>query len=179
MIQELLGVSDMYDAPAKIMDILLRDEQRRDDIFRQFIKHFNGDLSWDYFGELYESELSEHKNKKQFFSPDCLYDLCTELVTHNGIVHEPAAGSGGMVIKYWWKQASKQLPWDFVPSSLIFSCWELSDRSLPLLLFNLAIRGINAEVFYGDVLERNVKARYVVINEENDPMAFSRIIRTI
>ena len=33
------------------------------------------------------------------------------------------------------------------------------------------------EVFHGDVLENVAKARYVLINEYDDPLAFSDIVR--
>ena len=94
-----------------------------------------------------------------------------------GFIHEPTAGTGGLIIQYWWVLASKQLPWRFKPHTCIFSCWELSDRSIPILLLNMAIRGMMGEVFHGDVLENVAKARYVLLNEQDDGLAFSDIVR--
>ena len=93
------------------------------------------------------------------------------------MVHEPTAGTGGLLIQYWWNKARAKLPWKFKPSTCIMSCWELSNRSMPLLLFNLSIRGIMGEVFHGDVLENSAKARYVLLNERDDALAFSDIVR--
>ncbi len=41
----------------------------------------------------------------------------------------------------------------------------------------MAIRGMMGEVFHGDVLENVAKARYVLLNEQNDGLAFSDIVR--
>ncbi len=89
-----------------------------------------------------------------------------------GVIHEPTAGTGGLIIQYWWELASKQLPWRFKPHTCIFTCWELSDRSIPILLLNMAIRGMMGEVFHGDVLENVAKARYVLINACNKALPF-------
>ncbi len=57
------------------------------------------------------------------------------------------------------------------------TCWELSSRSIPLLLLNLSIRGIMGYVYHGDVLERTVKMKYILINKEDDTLGFSEIIK--
>ena len=61
------------------------------------------------------------------------------------------------------------------PSKNIFECWELSDRSIPILLFNLSIRGMMGIVYHGDVLEKKIKQKYILLNRKDDALAFSEI----
>lgn len=176
-ILNILGCSDIRLMPERIMDIITGDKAVRDDIYRELIKAHGGDMSYEWFATIYESDLSERKQKKQDFTPAGPADIAAMLCETEGIIHEPTAGNGSMIIRYWWNMARKKLPWDFKPHTCIISCWELSERSVPILLLNLSIRGIMGEVFHGDVLENQAKARYVLINEYDDPLAFSDIVR--
>lgn len=175
--ESFLGFDDIMNLPSRIMGIVTGDRSERDEIYREAIKRHAGDLSYDWFGELYETELAQRAKNKQDFTPRQVSEICALLTETDGVVYEPTAGNGGMLIQYWWNRASKKLPWKFKPSTCIASCWELSDRSIPFLLFNLSIRGIMGEVFHGDVLENSAKARYVLLNERDDALAFSDIVR--
>ena len=53
----------------------------------------------------------------------------------------------------------------------------MSDRSIPLLLLNLSIRGIMGYVYHGDVLDGNVKQKYILLNPTDDALAFSDIVK--
>jgi hypothetical protein len=175
---DLFNIADLLDLPAAVMTLLEGDPEKRDETYRQLIVLNNLDLSRDFFQELYESELSQRKQKKQYFTPDSVETLASLLTgLPKGMIHEPTAGNGSLIIADWWNRCLSFYPWTYKPSDHIVSCWELSDRSIPLLLFNLSIRGIMGEVIHGDVLERTVKARYVLINEQDDALAFSMIVR--
>lgn len=177
-ILSIIGCDDIRLMPERIMDIITGDKAVRDDIYRELIKAHGGDMSYEWFQKIYEAELSERKKKGQDFTNMSVAKLLFELDgKRKGIIHEPTAGTGGLLIAYWWGLASKKLPWDFKPHTCIISCWELSERSVPILLLNLSIRGIMGEVFHGDVLKNQAKARYVLINEYDDPLAFSDIVR--
>lgn len=174
----ILGTHDIRVLPECIMNLLFGDQDVRDNVFRELIRSHAGDLSYDWFQEVYEEELSERREKKQDFTPREVSVLETQLTgAREGFIHEPTTGTGGLIIQYWWELASKQFPWRFKPHSCIFSCWEISDRSIPILLLNMAIRGMMGEVFHGDVLENAAKARYVLLNEQDDALAFSDIVR--
>lgn len=58
-----------------------------------------------------------------------------------------------------------------------FTPLEVSDRAIPLLLLNLSIRGIMGYVYHGDVLERTVKARYILLNQKDDALGFSDVVK--
>lgn len=167
----VFGTHDIRTLPECIMSLLFGDQEVRDDVFRELIRCHAGDLSYDWFQEVYEEELSERRKKGQDFTPREVSMLETQLTgAREGVIHEPTAGTGGIIIQYWWELASKQLPWRFKPHTCIFTCWELSDRSIPILLLNMAIRGMMGEVFHGDVLENVAKARYVLLEDIQEPL---------
>lgn len=179
-IEELFSVfriEDLKDLPGAVMKLIEGDREKRDEIYKELIKLNDYDLSHDWFQQLYESELSERKQKKQDFTPYELGVLCSELTHQEGTLHEPTAGNGGMIIADWWQRCRKHLPWEHFPSQHIVTCWELSSRSLPILLLNLSIRGIMGYVYNGDVLEQSVKQKYILLNRKNDTLGFSDVIR--
>lgn len=170
-------IEDLKDLPVAVMTLIEGDREKRDEIYKELIKLNDYDLSHDWFQQLYESELSERKQKKQDFTPYELGVICSELTHQEGTLHEPTAGNGGMIIADWWQRCRKHLPWEHFPSQHIVTCWELSSRSLPILLLNLSIRGIMGYVYNGDVLEQSVKQKYILLNRKNDTLAFSDVIR--
>ena len=171
----LFNIEDLRDFPDAVMLLLEGDIGRRDEIYCELMRINNNDMSFDWFQALYENELSERKQKKQDFTPDALGVLCSELTRQNGSIHEPTAGNGSMIIADWWQRCSKKIPWEHFPSQNIVTCWELSARSIPILLLNLSIRGIMGYVYHGDVLTMEVKQKYILLNKKNDTLAFSEI----
>lgn len=135
------------------------------------------DMSYDWFQGLYENELSERKQKKQDFTPNSLGILCSKLTSQAGPIHEPTAGNGSMIIADWWQRCHNKIPWEHFPSQNMVTCWELSARSIPILLLNLSIRGIMGYVYHGDVLEKSIKMKYILLNRKDDTLGFSDIIK--
>ena len=169
-------IKDLMDLPNAVTKILDMDLEDRNKIYRELIRLNDNDLSYDWFQEFYESDLSERKQKKQDFTPNSLGVLCSLITSQTGSIHEPTAGSGSMIIADWWQRCMKLLPWEHFPSQNIVSCWELSDRSIPILLLNLSIRGIMGYVYHGDVLTKEVKQKYILLNRKDDTLSFSEII---
>ena len=170
-------IEDLKDLSVAVMTLIEGDREKRDEIYKELIKLNDYDLSHDWFQQLYESELSERKQKKQDFTPYEIGVICSELTHQEGTLHEPTAGNGGMIIADWWQRCRKHLPWEHFPSQHIVTCWELSSRSLPILLLNLSIRGIMGYVYHGDILEQSVKQKYILLNRKNDTLDFSDVIR--
>ena len=170
-------INDLMDLPNAVTKILDMDLEDRNKIYRELIRLNDNDLSYDWFQEVYESDLSERKQKKQDFTPNSLGVLCSLLTSQTGSIHEPTAGNGSMIIADWWQRCTKSLPWEHFPSQNIVSCWELSDRSIPILLLNLSIRGIMGYVYHGDVLTKEVKQKYILLNRKDDTLSFSEIIK--
>ena len=155
-------------------------ESNEDDAVREkhlAVEEFGYDVGRDWFRELYEAELAERKQKGQDFTAPEVSELLAELSGADGSVHEPTAGTGGLLIAAWNRARTAVLPWEFFPSQHMVDCWELSGRSVPILLFNLSIRGIMGYVHHGDVLEQKAVMHYVLLNRSDDALGFSEIIK--
>lgn len=173
----IFEVTDMRLLPEAIMLVVMSNSPERDDIYRELLDLNNHDVSHDWFQSLYEGELSERKEKKQDFTPNSLGILSSMLIgIKDGATYEPTAGNGSMLIADWWRKAQAHVPFDFYPSKNPIECWELSDRSIPILLLNLSIRGIVGIVHHGDVLEQKEIATYQLVNEKDDCLGFSKVI---
>ncbi|WP_394901498.1 hypothetical protein [Bacteroides xylanisolvens] len=173
----LFGIEDLKDLPSAVMNLLEGDIDARNEVYKELIRKNNGDMSYDWFQEIYETELSERKQKKQDFTPNILGVLCSNMTSQSGSIHEPTAGNGSMIIADWWERCRKKIPWEHFPSQNMITCWELSARSIPILLLNLSIRGMMGYVYHGDVLTKEVKQKYILLNRKDDTLAFSEIIK--
>ena len=173
---EIFGIRDIQNLPSAALSIVLGDKEKRHQVYRQLLQANNYDMSFDWFQKIYESEMSEGKRKGQHFTPPEVYSLIAEIVGNDtGSVHEPTAGTGGLIIGDWWRKCSAVNPWRWRPRAHPYVAWELSDRAVPLLLLNLSIRGIHAMVYHGDTLEMAVYAKYYVENINNDALSFSEV----
>lgn len=175
-ILQIFGISDLLNLPDAIMSLLNGDPIQRDSTYRELLRLAGYDLSYDWFQSIYEEELSQRKQKKQDFTPNSVGQLAAALCgEHSRSTYEPTAGNGSMLIADWDTKRRKAFPWKFFPSENQFECWELSDRSIPILLLNLSIRGMMGIVYHGDVLEKTVKQKYILLNRNDDALAFSEI----
>lgn len=173
-INDIVGVDDSFKMPAVLMDIMF-DKERREAMFREFLE-YETDMSFDWFHIYYQEEYAERKTKKQDFTPNSIGKLLAGIITpEKGMVHEAACGTGGLIIQTWHKQQMNCNPFDYLPSNYFYQCEEMSDRSIPFLLFNLMIRGMNATVIHGDAIHRTAKQVYFVQNDNNDFMQFSSL----
>lgn len=174
----LFKIEDLSELSNAVMRIIEGDIRERNIIYHELMRMNGYDMSYDWFQELYENELSERKQKKQDFTPNTLGVLCSKLTGQLGSIHEPTAGNGSMIIADWWQRCRKFLPYEHFPSQHIVTCWELSSRSIPILLLNLSIRGIMGYVYHGDVIENIVKQKYILLNAHDDTLGFSDIIKS-
>jgi hypothetical protein len=175
---ELFAIEDIIALPDAIMRLLEGDIALRDEVYIKLLEMNNNDLSHDWFQEIYETELAQRNQRKQDFTPNDVSKLAS-LLTGNpkGWIHEPTAGNGSMLIVDWYTRRRSMLPFEYYPSEHMISCWELSNRAIPILLLNLSIRGMMGYVFHGDVLTQEVKMKYVLLNRKNDMFGFSEIIK--
>ena len=178
-VNNLLGISDSYQAPDKMMQ-LLKNQAQRKKMFLKFLEVFDYDLSYEWFYIYFQEEHADRKNKKQDFTPVCVSRLMSEMFNEKqhkdgfDVIEEPAAGTGSTIIAHWYRELKKcTFPWDFRPDNYLYKLTELSDKTIPFLLFNLAIRGMNALVIHGNSLTKVVKNVFWLYNEKNDPMGFS------
>lgn len=176
----LFDIDDLRHLPESIMSLLEGDVEKRDKIYKELIELNNYDMSFDWFSEIYETDLAQRKKNGQDFTPKSVAKLCSLLTgTSEGMVHEPTAGNGSMLIADWWEKRKIRLPWEYFPSRHMINCWELSSRALPILLLNLSIRGMMGYVYHGDVLTMEIKAKYILLNRKDNTLAFSEIIKDV
>lgn len=197
LFHELLEIDDKYKAPDKLMKILY-DREKRENIFRELLD-FNWRVDFDWFHEYFQEEHAERKTKMQDFTPssvskvisqitdekrqvddsetflEVLKKLCEEEQFEGMTRLDVAAGTGGITITKWNEDRMNHSPFTYKPSYYLYYCEELSDRSIPFLLFNLLIRGMNAVVIHGDSLTRNCKGVFFVQNSKDDHMRFSEL----
>lgn len=175
----LLGIADSYEAPAALLAIL-RDKDRREALFREALEAHNYDVTYDWFHRYFQDEHADRAEKKQDFTPNSVASLLSGIVSgdrkEGDTYYEPAAGTGGILIRQWQADRIRHSPFDYTPSMYLYQAEELSDRAIPFLLFNLALRGINASVVHVDVLSRKAaKGAWLVQNTRDDFLAFSDI----
>lgn len=175
-INNLLGIEESYKAPARIMEILYMDKSDRDEIFMKFLDAFDKDVTYDWFHEYFQEEHADRRNQKQDFTPQSISKLLSEIVGYDGnAYYEPAAGTGGIIIERWNQDRYKHTPFDYEPRMYYYGAEELSDRTIPFLLFNMIIRGMNGHVVQCDVLTRESKGAFFIQNDGNDFMSFSSL----
>lgn len=195
-VNKILGIDESYKAPEKMLNLML-DDKKRLETFKKFLD-FSTDMSLDWFHEYYQDEQAERKSQKQDFTPDSIAQLLNDLVEKDrsaGEYFEPAAGTGGVLIKRWWNDRLKDPVhlahvkksvldknkgisiFTYDPRNYWYQVEEMSDRALPFLIFNMSIRGMNGAIVQCDSLSRKTKEVYFIRNNTSDFLAFSDVIK--
>ena len=112
------------------------------------------DLTVDWLQKIYQFYHADRENKKQDYTPISLSKLVSYLSYMPGekVVYDCCCGSGALTIQKWC-----------VNPNLKFVCEELDSNVLPILLFNLCIRNIEATVVNKDILSMDIFASYKVV----------------
>lgn len=150
-VNEILDIDEAYKAPDRLMEILL-DPPLREKVFQQFLA-VSTDLSFDWFHEYFEDEQAQRKSKKQDFTPLGVAKLMVQLSQSGDTYFEAAAGTGGIMITSWAHNPVKY-----------YEVEEMSDKAVPFLLFNMAIRKMNGVLIQCDSLTRKAKEIYQLSN---------------
>ena len=149
-INNILNIKESYELPERLMELLMGENAS--DLFNRFLQ-IESDLSFDWFTDYFQEEHSNRNNMMQDFTPKEVAKLLPMLEENYNSVADICCGTGGLTIAAWNHN-----------KHATFYCEELSTRAFPLLLFNLAIRNINAIAVNKDVLENKVYAVYKVNN---------------
>lgn len=174
-INQMLGTNDSYKQPGKLMELML-DDEKREETFRQFLE-IETDMSYEWFQEAYEQEHADRKGKKQDFTPHAVGSLLSKITNQDSThYYEVACGNGGIMIQAWHEQRLRVGLGNYNPKAFWYQVEELSDRSLPFLIFNMAIRGMNGVVLHGDSLTREFKDVYFIRNMNDHYGGFSEVI---
>ena len=172
------GIDEAYKAPSILMNILF-DKGLREKLFKDLLIAHDYDLSYDWFFEYFQDEHADRKKKKQDFTPRCVAELLSRIALTGegdpGNYYECCAGTGSIMITHWDNHRRGYSPFAYRPSQHFAHLEELSDRTVPFLLLNMMVRGMNGVVVHGDTLRRTCKSAYLVCNTEDDHMDYSGI----
>lgn len=147
-INELFGIKESFELPEKLMSVLM-DKEQREKVFNEFLQ-YDFDFSHDCLRDYFQDEHAARSALKQDYTPDCLCDLIAALMPETDKIIDICSGTGALTIG--------------TGKNVYFQCEELSKMSIPILLFNLAIRGMNATVLQKNVLDRTVEKVYKLTN---------------
>ena len=172
---ELLGITESYQAPQALLAVLY-DREKREQLMRDVLAAVDYDVDDDFFRDYFQEEHADRKTKKQDFTPTSISRLTRALVGDTGgSFYEGCAGTGSMTIAAWDADRKQHSPFDYRPSWYFYVCEELSERAIPFLVFNLAIRGMNAVVTHCDVLRREAYGVFYVQNDNDNHLGFSSV----
>lgn len=148
--KEILEISDISESPDKIKEIILNNQT---EIFKKWILK-NPDLTCDSLQPIFQYYLADRKGKMQDYTSKSLaLAACMVVEIHKAkSVYDMCAGSGALTIQAW-----------NINPKCRFICQEYDERVIPFLIFNLAIRNMNAIVIRGDVLSEEQFEAYALI----------------
>lgn len=185
-VNEILSISDSYQAPDRVLQLVLStDRKERNNVYNQLADLFDNDYSKDWFFEYFQEEHADRHQNKQDFTPPSLASIIHHVLRDGyrteerpdgrRITYEPAAGTGQLIIRDWWLNRKRFMPWEYRPIDHLIVCSELSVKTVPFLLLNLAVRGMCGMVFHMNTMTKEVYAVYVVCNPDNNPCGFSDV----
>lgn len=145
---DLFGCVSVDTLPDKIMLTLLSQSPT---IYFDKYKELCPDLSVDWLQRVYQFYHADREEKKQDYTPVALAKLVSFLsyTPNEKVVYDCCAGSGALTIQKW--SANPELK---------FVCEELDEKVLPILLFNLCIRNIEATVINKNILTGEIICSY-------------------
>ena len=151
-VNSIIGIKESFELPNKLMKIL--QSSQREKIFNDFME-IGEELDHDWFTQYFEEEHANKSKMAQDFTPKEVADLVASMAGEADCITDLCAGTGGLAISAWSRNREAS-----------FICYELSQRVIPLLLFNLAIRNIKATVLRSDILTGEIFERYKIIKGE-------------
>lgn len=125
------------------------------DSMREYKAMVDDDLTKDWLQMVYQYYMADREKKKQDFTPACLGKLTSKLVGKTDTFVDMCAGSGALTIQRWAENPDQK-----------FELYEIDENVIPYLLYNLALRNIEADVWQGDVLTGDFTARYKITKGE-------------
>ena len=148
---DLFGCVSIETFPDKIALALLSQNPI---LYFDRYKELCPDLTVDWLQRVYQFYHADRENKKQDYTPISLAKLVSYLSCMPGekVVYDCCCGSGALTIQKWC-----------VNPDLKFVSEEVDERFIPILLFNLCIRNIEATVVNKDILTGDIINSYTVI----------------
>lgn len=109
---------------------------------QEFSELVENDLTKDWLQMIFQYYCADRKEKKQDYTPKCLAQFLSRLIGESTETIDMCAGSGALTIQRWIENPDT-----------VFTLYEIDENVIPYLLFNMAIRNINATVHQSDILQ--------------------------
>lgn len=151
-ILKMFSIHNVKELPAAIMKQYVGDNLgiTQQNIFTEYLS-LCPDLTIDYMQPIHQFYNADRETKKQDYTPKSLAKLLARLVNNKNEKWccDYCAGSGALTIQKWTESPN-----------IKFWCEELDENVIPLLLFNLSVRNIEAYVLHKNILSGEVFAVY-------------------
>ncbi|MDT2808362.1 N-6 DNA methylase [Vagococcus lutrae] len=178
---KLLNVSQHAEFENELKRIVF-NKKEREKFYRGMIE-IEPRMAIDSFKPYFELYSAERKSNMQDYTPDQVAKLLASITRSDSKDFEKSkyagvdttAGTGSLIIQKWNDDRIQEHPCNYTPHKYIYLAEEMADNSIPYLIHNLAMRGMNAVVFHGNSLTREAKNIYFIQNTSDDFMKFSDI----
>ena len=145
---DIFRISDIKKLSDALMECVIRNDTDKMQAFRDLVEN---DLSRDWLQMIYQYYRADRKEKKQDYTPKCLAGFMSRLIGEADTIVDLCAGSGALTIQRWCQNHDQK-----------FRLYELDEKVIPYLLFNLALRNISASVCRADVIRDEVYEQWTV-----------------
>jgi len=135
-IKELFDFETIEELPKKVMEVVVRNDTN---VYKKFVEKVEH-LEKEWFQSIYQYWLADRKDNKQDFTPVSIAKLVSKMIDGDEVV-DMCCGSGALIIQAWTQN-----------KNIKAKCIEFDLNVIPLLLFNLAVRNIEAVVYRKNVL---------------------------
>lgn len=137
---EIFGCQSVEDLGNALMGSL--EDKSKLQVFCDLV---DNDLTKDWLQMIFQYYQADRKGKKQDYTPKCLAQFLSRLIGESSESIDMCAGSGALTIQRWLENPDT-----------VFYCYEIDEKVIPYLLFNLVIRNISATVNQGDILQDEI-----------------------
>ena len=148
---ELLRAQSAEELPERLFEAVKNDDLNVYENFCELVQ----DLSTDWIQMIFQYYHADRKEKMQDYTPKSLAVFIGRLAGKADTVVDMCAGSGALTIQKWNINHDQK-----------FELYELDEKVLPFLLFNMAVRNIECTIHHSDVLQQEVLHTYRVSKGE-------------
>ncbi|MGE9896632.1 N-6 DNA methylase [Anaerovoracaceae bacterium SGI.195] len=145
---EVKNINELRD---KIFEIVIGNQH---EYYEKFLE-IAPDLEIDHMQKIYQYYLADRSELKQDYTPKSLSKLVSKLSENKKGIIDICAGTGALTIQSWAEDKTRS-----------FKIYELDENVMSFLIFNMAIRNINCEIYQADVLEDKTFRKYLIIPGE-------------
>ncbi|WP_443656502.1 N-6 DNA methylase [Faecalibacillus faecis] len=140
-VKQIFNIENLKDLKEKIQECVISNDYNKYDLFCKVV---DNDLSTDWLQKIFEYYEADRVEKKQDYTPKSLAKLMAKIADDNEVI-DMCAGSGALTIQKWNQNKNCN-----------FKLYELDESVISYLLFNLAVRNINAYIYHIDVLSQKI-----------------------